>query len=97
MSLDNAKIEVIQNYFKTSPVLKAYLFGSYVLGVANNDSDIDILVDLDYSQKIGLHFIQMKLDLEKLLNIEVDLVSSNGMSKYIKPIVYMEKLLIYEK
>jgi len=97
MSLDNAKIEVIQNYFKTSPVLKAYLFGSYVRGVANNNSDIDILVDLDYSQKIGLHFIQMKLDLEKLLNIEVDLVSSNGMSKYIKPIVDMEKLLIYEK
>jgi hypothetical protein len=97
MSLDNAKIEVIQNYFKTSPVLKAYLFGSYVRGVANNNSDIDILVDLDYSQKIGLHFIQMKLDLEKLLNIEVDLVSSNGMSKYIKPIVDMEKRLIYEK
>jgi predicted nucleotidyltransferase len=39
----------------------------------------------------------MKLDLEKLLNIEVDLVSSNGMSKYIKPIVDMEKRLIYEK
>jgi predicted nucleotidyltransferase len=97
MSLDNAKIEVIQNYFKTSPVLKAYLFGSYVRGVANNNSDIDILVDLDYSQKIGLHFIQMKLDLEKLLNIEVDLVSSNGVSKYIKPIVDMEKRLIYEK
>jgi predicted nucleotidyltransferase len=97
MSLDNAKIEVIQNYFKTSPVLKAYLFGSYVRGVANNNSDIDILVDLDYSQKIGLHFIQMKLDLEKLLNIEVDLVSSNGVSKYIKPILDMEKLLIYEK
>jgi len=97
MTLDNAKIEVIQNYFKTSPVLKAYLFGSYVRGVANNNSDIDILVDLDYSQKIGLHFIQMKLDLEKLLNIEVDLVSSNGVSKYIKPIVDMEKRLIYEK
>jgi len=73
------------------------LFGSYVRGVANNNSDIDILVDLDYSQKIGLHFIQMKLDLKKLLNIEVDLVSSNGMSKYIKPIVDMEKRLIYEK
>jgi len=73
------------------------LFGSYVRGVANNNSDIDILVDLDYSQKIGLQFIQMKLDLEKLLNNEVDLVSSNGMSKYIKPLVDMEKRLIYEK
>jgi predicted nucleotidyltransferase len=97
MTLDNTKIESIKNYFKTRPVLKAYLFGSYVRGVADNRSDIDILVDLDYSQKIGLQFIQMKLDLEKLLNTEVDLVSSNGMSKYIKPLVDLEKRLIYEK
>ena len=97
MTLDNSKIESIKNYFKTRPVLKAYLFGSYVRGVADNKSDIDILVDLDYSQKIGLQFIQMKLDLEKLLNSEVDLISSNGMSKYIKPLVDVEKRLIYEK
>ena len=97
MTLDDSKIESIKNYFKTRPVLKAYLFGSYVRGVADNKSDIDILVDLDYNQKIGLQFIQMKLDLEKLLNSEVDLISSNGMSKYIKPLVDVEKRLIYEK
>ena len=39
----------------------------------------------------------MKLDLEKLLNIKVDLVSSNGMSKYIKPLADVEKCLIYAK
>lgn len=97
MTLDNIKIQSIKEYFKTRPVLKAYLFGSYVRGVADNKSDIDILVDLDYSQKIGLQFIQMKLDLEKLLNKEVDLVSSNGISKYIKPFIDVEKRLIYEK
>jgi predicted nucleotidyltransferase len=97
MTLDSTKIESIKDYFKTRPVLKAYLFGSYVQGIADNKSDIDILVDLDYSQKIGLQFIQMKLDLEKLLNHQVDLVSSNGMSKYIKPLVDVEKRLIYEK
>ena len=97
MDLDNIKIESIKNYFKTRPVLKAYLFGSYVRGNANSESDIDILVDLDYSQRIGLQFIQMKLDLEKLLNNKVDLVSSNGISKYIKPIVDGEKRLIYAK
>lgn len=93
----NSKIETIQNYFRTRPVLKAYLFGSYVRGDADDESDIDILVDLDYSQKIGLQFIQMKLDLEKLLNSKVDLVSSNGLSKYIKPIVDGEKQLIYAR
>ena len=74
MMLDSTKVESIRDYFKTCPVLKAYLFGSYVRGMADNESDIDILVDLDYSQKIGLQFIQMKLVLEKLLNNKVDLV-----------------------
>ena len=97
MTLDNSKIESIKSYFKTRPVLKAYLFGSYLHGSADSGSDIDILVDLDYSERIGLQFIQMKIDLEKLLANKVDLVSSNGMSKYIKPIVDSEKQLIYAK
>jgi len=97
MKLDNNKIETVKLYFSSCPVLKAYLFGSYVRGDAHHDSDIDILVDLDYTQKIGLQFIQMKLDLEKLLNAKVDLVSTNGLSKYIKPMVDNEKKLIYER
>ena len=97
MKLDDNKIESIKKYFKTRPVLKAYLFGSYVRETADANSDIDILVDLDYSQRIGLQFIQMKIDLEKLLDNKVDLVSSNGISKYIKPLVDGEKRLIYAK
>ncbi|HEY5464122.1 MAG TPA: nucleotidyltransferase domain-containing protein [Hanamia sp.] len=97
MTLDDSKIDSIKKYFKTRPVLKAYLFGSFLHGNADSKSDIDILVDLDYSERIGLQFIQMKIDLEKLLNKKVDLVSSNGISKYIKPIVDKEKRLIYAK
>ncbi len=97
MKLEANKLESIRTYFKTRPVLKAYLFGSYARNDADNTSDIDILVDLDYSQRIGLHFIQMKIDLEKILNKEVDLVSSNGLSKYLKPIIDNEKELIYAK
>jgi len=97
MNLDKRKIQTINDYFRAHPVLKAYLFGSYVRGDADNQSDIDILVELDYTQIIGLQFIQMKIDLEKLLNAKVDLVSSNGLSKYIKPLVDKEKQLIYAR
>jgi predicted nucleotidyltransferase len=97
MKLDASQIETIKNYLRTRPVLKAYLFGSYVRDEADDQSDIDILVDLDYSQRIGLQFIQMKIDLEKLLNTKVDLVSSNGLSKYVKPRVDHEKQLIYAR
>ena len=97
MKLSKRQIEAINNYFRARPVLKAYLFGSYVRGEADDNSDIDILVDLDYSQVIGLQFVQMKIDLEKLLNTNVDLVSSNGLSEYIKPLVDSEKQLIYAR
>jgi predicted nucleotidyltransferase len=97
MNLDKTKLETIKDYFRTRPVLKAYLFGSYVRGQADHQSDIDILVDLDYTQRIGLGFIQMQYDLERLLSMKVDLVSSSSLSKHIKPIIDNEKELIYAR
>jgi uncharacterized protein len=95
MKLQQSQIDIIKGYFQDKPIFSAYLFGSYVRGEATIHSDIDILVDLDYSQKIGLKFVQWQLDLEDLLQKKVDLVSSNGISKYIKPFVDKEKTLIY--
>ncbi len=95
MQLSNKQINEINKYFKTKPVLKAYVFGSVVRNEANDTSDIDILVDLDYSKRIGLLFVQMKFDLENILKKPVDLVSTNGLSKYLKPIVDKEKKIIY--
>lgn len=97
MKLQKEQLEIIQNYFKAQPVLKAYLFGSYVRDEAHLDSDIDILVDLDYSQSIGWDFIQMQIDLQDLLSKKVDLVSARGLSKYIQPIIDREKQLIYDR
>ena len=97
MVLSSSNINSLQNYFSTQPVLKAYLFGSYARNEALNTSDIDVLVDLDYSQFVGLEFVQMQLDLQDLLAQKVDLVSSRGLSKYIKPIIENEKILIYER
>ncbi|MCY7421570.1 MAG: nucleotidyltransferase domain-containing protein [Chitinophagaceae bacterium] len=74
MILEVNKLELIRTYFKTCPVLKAFLFGSFARGSADSTSDIDILVDLEYNQRISLEFIQIKIDLEKLLQHKVDLV-----------------------
>ena len=97
MKIDQKNIKSIRQYFKNKPVLKAYIFGSVAKNEQNEDSDIDILVDLDYSQKIGLLFVQMKLDLENLLHKKIDLVSSNGLSPFIKPQIEKDKKLIYER
>jgi uncharacterized protein len=97
MILESPIKDLIRDYFKTKPVIKAYLFGSYARGQADSTSDIDILVDLDYSKKIGLQFVQMKLDLERILNLKVDLVSSFGLSKNLKPFIDTEKQIVYER
>ena len=89
-------IKTIQDYFKTQPVLKAWVFGSYARGEETEDSDVDILVDLDYSQPVGLEFVQMQLDLQSLLKKSIDLVSSRGVSKYIKPYIDTDKKVLYE-
>jgi len=64
---------------------------------AKFSSDLDILVELDYSKPIGLKFVKMQLELQSLLQTKVDLVSSNGISKYIQPFIEPEKKVIYEK
>ena len=89
-------IETIREYFKTQPVLKAWLFGSFARGEETENSDVDILVELDYSQPVGLEFVQMQLDLQSLLKKPIDLVSNRGLSKYIRPYVETDKILFYE-
>jgi uncharacterized protein len=65
--------------------------------VPQKNSDVDILVELDYSKHIGLGFIKMKFDLQEKLHKKVDLVSTNAVSKYIRPFINADKKLIYEK
>ena len=39
-------------------------------------------MELDYSEPIGIKFFGYQEDLEKLLNRKIDLVTSDGLSKY---------------
>jgi len=95
--MDNKLKREINNFFKTKPVLRAYLFGSESRNESDKGSDVDILVELDYSKPIGLEFVKMKFELEELIHKKVDLLSSGGMSKYIQPFIDKDKILIYEK
>lgn len=97
MRLNQTDLLKIKNYFKDEPVKKAYLFGSHSRDSADDDSDIDILIELDYSQQIGLRFVKMQLDLQEILRTKVDLLSEKAMSKYIRPYIENDKELIYEK
>jgi predicted nucleotidyltransferase len=97
MQLSNSDIQIVKDFFSGQPVIKAYVFGSYSRNEADNNSDLDILVDLDYSNHIGLGFVTMQSELQQKLHKKVDLISSRALSKYIKPFVEADKVLIYER
>ena len=89
--------KTIAEYFKTQPVLKAWLFGSYSRGEQTKDSDVDILVLLDKSRPIGLKFFGMWNDLEELIGRKVDLVSEGTLLPFAQKSADKDKILIYER
>ena len=97
MNLSNTEKLLLQHFFSGKPVKKAYLFGSYARNEAGKDSDIDILVELDHSSPIGMKFFVYQAELQELLKTKVDLVSTEGLSKYVKPLIDKDKILIYER
>ncbi len=96
MSTEDIKTTIAE-YFKTQPVLKAWLFGSFARGEETPDSDIDILVSLDYSQHIGLRYFGMWGDLERLLGRSVDLVTEGSLMPFALESADNDKVLIYER
>jgi hypothetical protein len=85
LSTNKAELE------KRFKVQKLALFGSYAREDQSNESDVDILVDVDPS--IGIEFVTLAESIEKLLGIHVELVSR----KAIKPraLKLIEQELIY--
>jgi predicted nucleotidyltransferase len=81
MILSTEYKNILQEFFAGKPVKKAYLFGSFARNEAKSNSDIDILVELDYEKLIGMKFFSFEPELEKLLNRKVDLVTIDGLSK----------------
>jgi uncharacterized protein len=86
--------EIVLNHLKTLKPIKAAIFGSYARGENKSDSDLDILVYLDYSNRISLlDLVGVEQDLSEALGIKVDLVTEKSMSPYILP--YVRKDLCY--
>ena len=91
-----AMTQQIADYFKTQPVLKAWLFGSFARGEQREDSDVDLLIVPD--KMVGLFKLSgMMLDLQELLHVRVDLVTEKGLLPFARETVDRDKILIDER
>jgi len=95
---DSKEVKLIRKYFKSKPIEKAWLFGSYARGDFDRSSDIDILIRFTDKNKIDLlDYIGYTQELEKLLDLEVDLVEEGKLLSDIEKNTRKDQILIYEK
>ena len=84
--------KIIQSQDKITQfgVIKIGIFGSYVREEQNNKSDLDILVQFDKNQKSYDNFYDLSEFLENLLNLKIDLVTTDSLSPFIGPEILKE-------
>ena len=94
-TIDDIKMALHPIFVKHS-VKKAVLFGSYVKGLANSNSDVDLLLD---SGLRGLRFVGLIEDVRSALNKEVDVFDETHIIPNSKIFSEISKdgVVIYEK
>ena len=90
--------DMIANYFKTQPIQRAWIFGSFARGEETQLSDVDLLVQYDENARISLlKHAAMICELEKLLDRPVDIVEDGTLRPRVKESVNRDRKLIYER
>ena len=93
-----AMIKMIAEYFKTQPVVKAWLFGSFARGEETPGSDVDLLVMFDHSAPIGLFaYARMHRELEERLGRKVDLVEEGTLRPAAEKTALKDMKMVYER
>ena len=74
-------------------VKRAGLFGSVVRGETTEDSDIDVLVEIDSDISL-LDFVGLKLEIEEALGRKVDLVEYDTIKPLLRERILKEQEVI---
>ena len=65
--------------------------------IVKSEKALNLLVELDESQRIGLRFFGMYADLKEMLGREVDLVADGCLLPFAEKSANRDKILIYLK
>ena len=86
------KTEILLKLKELKPILKKEysikkigLFGSFSDNTFTDESDIDILIELE--QPIGWKFFTLEIFLRNIFGRKIDLVTKNSLKKQIKEII----------
>lgn len=94
MNMDIAQIkEKALPILRESGVTRSSLFGSIVRRERGEDSDVDILVEFSKGKSL-LDLVDLKIKLEKILGVKVDVLTYRSISPYLRATIQKEALQI---
>ena len=94
--MDELDIDKLIDIFRRNNVRRIALFGSYAREDAGPESDIDMLVT--FSGRVGLlALVKLERELSEELDREIDLLTENSISPYLKNQILREQKVIYEE
>jgi len=91
-TLDSIKETVIP-ILKEAGVTRSSLFGSYVRGEEENDSDIDILVEFPRGKTL-LDLVRLERKLKEALGKEIDVLTYKSISPLLKEYIQRDQVQI---
>ncbi len=89
------KLRENKDKLRSFGVRRIGIFGSFARGEEKEESDIDLIVEFEEGKKNFDNFINLVFFLEDLFGREVDLLTPESISPYIKP--YIEREVVYER
>ena len=87
----------IAEYFKTQPIVRAWIFGSFARGEETPLSDVDILVEYAEGGISLLKHCVMINDLDELRDRPGDLIEDGTRLPFAVESANRDKILIYER
>jgi predicted nucleotidyltransferase len=98
MKIEDFKIAQIKELCKTNKVKSLFAFGSVLRDDFNENSDVDLVVDIDESDpfKYTDIYFHLKLSLEEILKRQVDLLEDRAIkNKFFRRELDSTKEIIY--
>ena len=92
ITIKNAVTPIAKQY----GLKRIYLFGSYAKGTANENSDIDLLIEKGKSLSL-LMLSGFRQDVEEILNLSVDVVTTSGIEEAFQNEIKGTEVLLYEE
>lgn len=89
--IKEAVVPIAYNY----GVKKLYLFGSYAKGTANEESDLDLLIEKGKPMSL-LKLSGMRQKVQEALNLSVDLITTAGIEENFRKEIAGTEILLYE-